>query len=376
MNILFIHCIRKEKFGGGEKWLVAAAAGLAERGHNVTIGGRPGSKLFSAAAEAGVKTADINIFSDISIYHIFKVYRFLKKHKTDVLITRSTDLTVAGLAAAMARRRVGKPLVIVRHGLPMIYAIRKHVFLLNRLAHGIITNTHSIKEEYESKKYFPPGFVRVIHNGVSTSDDTDVADLDVRFPGKRIILSAGRLAFQKGYSYLADAIALLPPACDDLVFLILGKGKQHGKLLAYAKKKGVLHRMHFEGFVEDVNPYLRACEFFVLPSLYEGMPNAAMEAMAAGKAVILTNVNGTPELVNSPDTGMLVPPKNPTALAEAIIKLANNKELRNKMGKNAAKHMVGNFCMISMIENLETFLQEQLTTYASHQPKQTNAREK
>ncbi len=368
MNILFIHCIRKEKFGGGEKWLVAAAAGLAERGHNVTIGGRPGSKLFSAAAEAGVKTADINIFSDISIYHIFKVYRFLRKHKTDVLITRSTDLTVAGLAAAITRRRIGKPVVIVRHGLPMIYAIRKHVFLLNRLAQGIITNTNSIKEEYERKKFFPPGFTKVIHNGISPADDGGAVDFGGRFPGKRIILSAGRLAYQKGYSYLADAIALLPPAYDDLVFVILGAGKQHGKLLAYAKKKAVLQRMHFEGFVENVHPYLRACEFFVLPSLYEGMPNAAMEAMAASKAVILTKVNGTPELIRNPSLGLLVAPENPKELADAIIKLADNKELRNEMGKNAAKHMHENFAMNTMIDNIQAFLKEKLTTYTSRQP--------
>ncbi len=365
MNILFIHCIRREKFGGGEKWLVAAAEGLMKRGHDVTIGGRPGSKLFRAAADAGVKTANINIFSDVSIYHVFKVYRFFMKHNTDVLITRSTDLTVAGLAAAMARRRHGKPIVVVRHGLPMIYAIRKHVFLLNKLAHGIITNTNSIKEEYESKKYFPPDFTRVIHNGVSTSDGTDVADFGARFPGKRVVLSVGRLAYQKGYSCLVDAIATLPEACNDLLFVILGEGKLQSKLIAHAKKKKVLHRIHFEGFVEDVNPYLRACEFFVLPSLYEGMPNAAMEAMAAGKAVVLSNVNGTPELVNSPDMGLLIPPKSPTALAEAIIKLAGNETLRNELGKKAADRMHKHFSMISMINSIETLLQEKLATHVS-----------
>ncbi len=365
MNILFIHCIRKKKFGGGERWLVAAAEGLTKRGHDVTIGGRPGSKLFEAAAAAGVKTANINIFSDISIYHIFKVYRFVRNHMTDVVITRSTDLTVTGLAAAMARRKHGKPIVIVRHGLPMIYAVRKHVFLLNKLAQGIITNTNSIKEEYERKRYFPPGFIRVIHNGTSPFDDAGDVDFGARFSGKRIILSVGRLAYQKGYAYLADAITLLPPAYDDLVFVILGKGKHRSKLIAHAKKRAVLHRMHFEGFVEDVNPYLRACEFFVLPSLYEGMPNAAMEAMAAGKAVVLTKVNGNPELLNDSGLGMLVPPKNPQALAEAIMEMADNHTLRKEISKKAAKHIRANFSIDKMISNIEVFLQEKYTTYAS-----------
>ncbi len=365
MRILFVHCIRKEKFGGGEKWLVAAAAGLTRRGHDVTIGGRPGSKLFLAASAAGVKTANINIFSDISIYHVFRVYQYIRKHKTEVLVTRSTDLTVAGLAAAMARRKHGKPIVIVRHGLPMIYAIRKHVFLLNKLAQGIITNTSSIKEEYERKKYFPAGFTRVIHNGITPIEDTAEVDFGARFPGKRIVLSVGRLAYQKGYSYLVEAIAMLPKAYDDLVFVILGKGKLHGKLLAHARKKNVLHRMHFEGFVEDVNPYLRACEFFVLPSLYEGLPNAAMEAMAAGKAVILTRVNGTPELVNNPTLGVLVPAKNPKALAEAIMQLADNQSLCSNMGTKAARHMRDGFGMNAMINSIETYLHEIRSTHSS-----------
>ena len=367
MRILFVHCIRKEKFGGGEKWLVAAAAGLSELGHDVAIGGRPGSKLFLAAAAAGVKTVGINIFSDISIYHVFRVYHYIRKHKTDVVITRSTDLTVTGLAAALARRKYGKPFVVVRHGLPMIYAIRKHVFLLNKLAQGIITNTNSIRDEYERKKYFPPGFTRVIHNGIIPSEDRTAIDFGARFPGKRIVLSAGRLAYQKGYSYLADAIALLPEAYDDLQFVILGKGKLHGKLLAHARKENVLHRMHFEGFVENVHPYIHGCEFFVLPSLYEGMPNAAMEAMAAGKAVILTKVNGTPELVSDPGLGMLVPAKSPRALAASIMKLADDPLLRNSMGTKAAQHMRDGFSMKAMISSIESYLHEICSTHSSTQ---------
>ncbi len=365
MNILFVHCIRKVKFGGGEKWVIAAADGLTRKGHNVVVSGRPNSMLLKAAAAAGVRTHHLNIFSDISIYHVFKAARFLRKHQTDVVITRSTDLTVMGLAALLVRKKTGKPVVVIRHGLPMMYAIRKHVFLLNKLAHGIITNTKSIQRAYRKSNYFPEGFTKVIYNGINTPDsvvDPDSCiDFGRRFPGKRIALSAGRLARQKGFRYLIEAIALLPERHHDLMFVILGDGKYKDRLQALAKQEGVSERIHFEGFVKDIGPYVAGCALFVLPSLYEGMSNAAMEAMAMEKAVVITNVNGASELVDDPGKGVLVPPADPHALAGAISELMDKPALRTEIGKQAAQHVRKHFKLSDMVDELEAFLQEKVS---------------
>ncbi|MFO7874091.1 MAG: glycosyltransferase family 4 protein [Bacteroidales bacterium] len=405
MRILFIHSIGKCKFGGGEKWVVTAAAGLREKGHDVVIGGRHNSCLLEAAHARGIQTATFNILSDMSPYQVFRIARFLRRQQPDVVITRGRDLAVTGIAARLA----GNPVVLVRHGLPLMGRIRKHLFLLKKLADGIITNTHSIKDLYEKNNWLPRDFTRVVYNGteigrevpedneigqfvpedneidrslteadkvrhdVPEDNETNSNDwhnttgvnssdegmgLRERFPGKKVVLTVGRLSHQKGYHYLIDAITILQKKRNDLVFVVLGNGKLRRNLEAYARKQGLEDMIHFEGFVRDVSPYLACCDLFVLPSLYEGMSNAAMEAMAHGKPVIITNVNGAAELIPDPGKGVLIPPRCPESIANSVNHLLKNPQLRREMGREARKHVAENFPIASMVNHLESYLQE------------------
>jgi len=203
----------------------------------------------------------------------------------------------------------GNPIVLVRHGLPLRSSVRKHAFLLNKLAHGVITNTRSIKDLYELKGWVKKDFTRVIYNGTFAGNNVPSYNYSARFPGKKIILTVGRLAVQKGYFYLIDAIALLRQINDNFMVVVLGEGKLHDRLINYARKKGVSDKIHFEGFVENVVPYLKSCDMFVLPSLYEGMSNAAMEAMAYGKPI------SSKSLILKPNRSLLSSNKTSTPLA-------------------------------------------------------------
>ena len=357
MNILFVHSIGRDKFGGGEKWLINVAEGLKNKGHKIWVGVRPESRLLNAAVRKGLETVNLNILSDISIYHIFKITWLIRKLSIDVVITKGRDLTITGLAAKAS----GNPLLIVRHGLPLRKSFRKHRFLLNKFADGIIANTNTIKELYESMNWVPADFTRVIYNGTSVNSSTIPFNYGDLFPGKRIILSVGRLARQKGFEYLIEAAGILNNSHDDLMLIILGQGKLEGKLRAYAKAKGVSEMIHFAGFIEDVSPYLKGCDIFVLPSLYEGMPNAAMEAMAYGKPVIITRVNGASELIPDEGKGILIPPRDPQAIADELEKLLHDNERSQRMGLEAERHIKENYSIPSMVSNIESYLEKQLS---------------
>jgi glycosyltransferase involved in cell wall biosynthesis len=356
MNILFVHSIGKKKFGGGEKWLISAATGLRDNGHRVIVGGRPGSRLLKAARLHGLETVAFNIFSDISVYHVFRIASFLRANKIGVLITKGRDLAVAGTAAWMG----GNPLVLVRHGLPMRSSFKKHTFLLRTLADGVITNTTTIKDLYEVNGWVEKDFTKVIYNGAFAPNNVASYNYSEKFPGKKIVLTVGRLAVQKGYYYLIDAIALLSREHNDLMFVVLGEGKLYSKLVSYARKKGVSDKIHFEGFVENVVPYLKGCDLFVLPSLYEGMSNAAMEAMSYGKPVILTNVNGAKELIPDKGKGLLIPPHDAQAIAEAVLKLKDDNELCERLGNEAKRYVLANFPVSEMIANIQTLIDERI----------------
>ncbi len=336
--------------------MISAASGLRDNGHRVFVGGKQDSRLLKAASQNGLETVVFNILSDISVYHVFKIASFLRANKIDVLITKSRDLAVAGIASRLG----GNPLVLVRHGLPLRSSFRKHSFLLKKLADGVITNTTSIKDLYEVNGWVEKDFTRVIYNGTVATNNVPSYNYSEKFPGKRIILTVGRLAAQKGYFYLIDAISMLNRQHNDLMFVVLGEGKLHNKLLSYARKKGVSGSIHFEGFVDNVVPYLKGCDLFVLPSLYEGMPNAAMEAMSYGIPVILTNVNGARELIPDEGKGILIPPCDPEAIAQAVIRLKDDPDLRRRLGEEARRHIMANFPVSEMIANIQTYIDERI----------------
>lgn len=356
MNILFVHSIGKNKFGGGEKWLITVAAGLRGNGYNVLVGGRPGSKLLQAARANGLETVALNILSDISLWHVFRIAQILQRHQIDVIITKGSDLLISGLAARFGNN----PLVLVRHGSPIRSSFKKHSFLLNKLADGIITNTRTIKEIIEKKCMVREGVTHVIYNGTVAGNNRHSYDFSLKFPGKKIVLSTGRLASSKGYMYMIDAISLLEKKRDDLMFVVLGEGKHYKKFVTYARKKGVSDMIHFEGFVENVVPYLQGCDIFVLPSLYEGMSNAAMEAMSCGKPVVLTNVNGAEELIPDENKGLLIPPKDPEAIALAVERLFGDRQLLRKLGEEGQKHVSENFPVSAMIANIQSCIDEKM----------------
>lgn len=356
MNILYVHAIGRKKFGGGEKWVIMSGCGLKDMGHRVIICGRPRSKLLCAAAGKGLETIAMNVISDISIYHVVKLARIIKKQRIDVVIARERELGIAGLAARLS----GKPLVLSRHGLALRSSVRKHVWLLNQFADGIITNTGTTVKYYEERGFFKKHFTELIYNGIEPDNNSEPFCYKQLFPKKKIILSVGRLAVQKGFYYLIDAMELLNREYDDLQLVILGDGKLRRKLQAYARKKGVFDMIHFCGFVNDVAPFFKGCDLFVLPSLYEGMPNAAMEAMVHGKPVVLTNVNGASELIPDISKGMLIPPRDSRAIVDAVKTYIYNTTLSKHTGDNARQYVMEHFALDKMIERLNSHIEKRL----------------
>lgn len=357
MNILFINSIGRDKFGGGEKWMVTAAKGLAERGHNVVLGSKKNSKTLDYAVSKGVKTSIFEIRGDISPLTTLKIAAFLKRHDIDVLICNlNKDVRVAGLAALLVK----KPVVLARHGMLLCGNKWKHKVTLTKLVDGIITNSRTIREAYRNYGWFDEDFVNVIYNGITIPEQVAAYDFSSSFPGKKIIYSAGRLSGQKGFTYLINAAAILKKKRADLVFVISGEGKLDAELKKQAAQAGLEDSFIFLGFTADIYPYLKGCDLFVLASLFEGMPNVVMEAMAMQKPVVATDVNGARELMVEGKTGIIVPPENPESLARAIETIIDNPETLEKFGRAGYERVNREFTMNAMVDNLERLLQQKI----------------
>ncbi|RMH66516.1 MAG: glycosyltransferase family 1 protein [Calditrichaeota bacterium] len=357
MNILFINSISADKFGGGEKWMIKAARCLREAGHGVWIASKNNAEILKRAAAFGVPTVEIGIYADFSPLKTLRVKRFLQENKVDVLVCNlNKDVRVAGLGARLA----GDTVVIARHGVQLIGNEWKHKATLTRLTDGMVTNTQSIRETYESFGWFPPNHIRVIYNGIEDKSAVRAHDFSQDYPGRKVLFAAGRLSNQKGFEYLIDAAALLRARRDDFVVLIAGKGKEEESLRARIRDKGLEDVVHLLGFREDTESLTKGADLFVLSSLYEGMPNVVMEAMAVGKAVVATDVNGVRELMRDGETGLIVPSRDSAALAEAIARVLDDPQKLAQMGEAGLKRVREHFTIPGMVKKLEAFFQEKL----------------
>jgi GalNAc-alpha-(1->4)-GalNAc-alpha-(1->3)-diNAcBac-PP-undecaprenol alpha-1,4-N-acetyl-D-galactosaminyltransferase len=156
-------------------------------------------------------------------------------------------------------------------------------------------------------------------------------------PSRVEIVAMGRLSAEKGFDVLIDALARLPARHGGARLRILGDGPLRRELMARAEHNGVAERVEFVGLVAAPGPWLRAADAFVLPSRYEGYPNALCEAMALGMPVIAADCDfGPRELLRDGEDGVLVPPDDPAALARALGDLLDSPSRRAALGVRAA----------------------------------------
>ncbi len=357
MNVLFVNSIGRKKFGGGEKWMIAAARGLADRGHGVFVAGQSGSRLLDEADRAGLARKAWNVCIDYSPVQVWRMAQFFRSHQIDLLVCNlNKDVRTAGLAS----RLIGGPVIIARHGVQLCGQRLRHKWTLQHFADGVLTNTASIKGAYDGYGWFSPDFVHVVYNGVEDKSGLRSQDFTMLYPGKKIIFSAGRLSEQKGFSFLIEAALVLKQRRQDLVFVVAGEGRLKEGLVRRIRQAGLEDDFHLIGYQRSIDPLLKGCDLFVLSSLFEGMPNVVMEAMACGKAVVATDVNGVRELMRDGETGRIVPPEDPAALADAIDALVSDPSAMDSYGRAGLDRVRTQFTVTGMIDNLESYFQQKI----------------
>jgi len=213
----------------------------------------------------------------------------------------------------------------------------------------------------------PPDKVVTVYNGV---DPQQFAALDPQaavrirrtfdIPAQAPLLGAiGRLHPQKGFTDLLTAMAQVRECFPAARLLLVGDGGLRDDLEAQTRVMDLSEVVTFAGLRTDVPEILVALDLFVLPSLWEGLPNAVLEAMVAALPVVATMVGGTLEVVVDGVTGLLVPPRDPQALAQAINALLGDPERRYKMGQAGRERVRQRFSVKRMVEETES-LYEQL----------------
>ncbi len=226
--------------------------------------------------------------------------------------------------------------------------------LLGRVSDRVIAVSGTVKKDIIKYDNLSEEKVMVIHNGIDRQRFLNIDAGRVRSelgisPEAVVIGTVGRLTPQKGHKYLLDAISSVAKTFPHAVLLLVGGGPAKEDLMRYAEYLGITGKVIFAGFRKDVPGMLAAMDAFVFPSLWEGLPNALIEAMAAGKPIIASDILSNREVLESEKYGILVPVGDSRAIEAAILSLMQDKKSAEAYGAAAQVRALSYFDINSTI---------------------------
>jgi starch synthase (maltosyl-transferring) len=287
-----------------------------------------------------------------------RLIQALRQHRPELV---QSFLFHANLAARLAAPWAGQPWVL---GGLRVAERRKHWHVtLDRLTQflsaGSVCVSQDVLEFSRHSARLDPSRLTVIPNGIDPEPfdrATAVPRAELGLPEQAILaLAVGRLDDQKGIPDLLCAAEQVIPCCPAWHLALAGDGPCRAWLLQELATRPLLFdRVHWLGPRDDIPSLLKSADYLVLASLWEGMPNVILEAMAAGRAVVATAVEGTKELVVDGETGWLVPPHSHDALACALLTAALNPDLRQLAGTRGRARVERNYSLMHTVSAYET----------------------
>jgi len=354
--------------GGTQTWLRHLATGLAGRGHalRIYVIRRIVHPANLAALEA---VAEVRVLGEARfrlLYGFALLWRDLRAWRPDVV---QTQLPTSDWIGRLVARAAGVPVVIssVR-----VRSLDKPwwQFLLDRatarLAGAVVFNAQANVPFSLAHEGIRPGQVIHIPNGVALPERPPpervaaIRRAEGADAGTTVIGAVGRLVPQKGHGLLITALPAILAAHPGAMLWLVGDGPLRQALERQAQILGVTGKIRFLGARDDVPELLSAMDLVVQPSRYEGMPNAVMEAMAAGRPVVATAVDAIPELVEDGSSGWLCPPESSSALAATVL-LALADPRAGTIGAAARERMREAFSLPRMTAAFEDLYRTRLT---------------
>ena len=335
MNVLFVNSMRG--MGGGERWVLEAAEGLAGRGHQVSVAGRSRGSLVAEARRRGVDALAIPMSGDADLFSVVAMASWIGRRGVDVV---SVNIERAVRLGAAASALAGRPAVVERRGLELSVVPSA----LDRLIYGryvdhIIANAEAIRARIVEAGLVPPEKVSVIPNGIDPSRVQggdggafrDRLGVDREAP---LVLFMGRLVSDKRPLDALEAFGTVAREIPGAVMAFVGDGSMLESVRFRARDLGT-GRVVFAGRIEDVASALDAADVLLVTSRREGMPHVVLEAMASGTPVVATAVSGIPEIIDDGETGLLAAQGDVRELARLVRTVLTDVDLAAALAERA-----------------------------------------
>ncbi len=341
--------------GGAETMLIQLAEELRRRGHHVlAVHPYKGFGWLSAQMrERGFATDVFRLSRPLDLGCLNGMVEMLGRHRIEVVHSHEFTMAIYGAAAA---RRLGIPHVITMHGSQTVFtkwrrrAALRLAFALSRNTVAVSKATHRYMTEVMAARpdqylTIPNGVHFVPGNREAARAALGLRDSDV------LVVAVGNLTTRKGHIFLLRALAGL----GDMPWhvAIAGRGDQEEALRAFAREHNIEHRVHLLGLRNDIPDVLAASDIYTMPSLWEGLPMAMLEAMFARRAIVASLTEGIPEAITHGVEGLLATPGDEEALRRELERVIGDASLREQLASAALARAEREFSAAVMTDAYE-----------------------
>lgn len=328
-----VHLDTERTWRGGERQVFWLARELERRGHKNVVACRPRSPLSEAARDAGLETFALSPLGEADVFAACRLRRFLRRGRADVLHAHTGHAVglaalAAGRTALVATRRVDVP---VKRNFFSRWKYRRcaRVAAISGFIRQLLLSSG-----------LPPERVPLVPSGIDAADYPSAADRGRLRRGKeladgaKLVVNVAALAPHKDQATLLEAAPEVLRRVPEAAFLIVGDGELREELAAKSRALGVDHRVSFLGHRRDAVELTALADVFVLCSREEGLGTALLDALTVGVPTVATRAGGIPDIYGSAEAPELVPPGDPRALAEAIVRvLTDPREAEDRVAR-------------------------------------------
>jgi len=329
---------------------------------------RNGAKVFPLQVK--------RIYGLSGLRQAFRLRKILKDNEVDIVQTIHFASEVYGTLVAKwsgvpaiisSRRDMGYKFAGLAHREPGWHLLWMRR-MLNKHVQKFISVSEKVRQAISERENIPPGQIMTVYNSVDPTafparcDRDNLAKQYGLDPHAPIVGTIANLRPIKGLEYFIQAAAIIIKSHPSCQFIVVGDDGRYGepevqqyheKLLQLCRDLSVAGNFYFLGYAKNSAPLISLVDIFVLPSLSEGFSNSLLEAMAAKKPVVATDVGGNGEALVHNQSGILVPARDADALARAILRLIEDENFRNELGENARERIEKYFSIERMVQTLE-----------------------
>lgn len=373
--------------GGAEQLLVSLARHVDRRVFDVQVCALTPPEDTPIVRDLRASGIPVYLLSDRREHdprHAWRLARLIRRENVDVV---HTHLAYADMVGAVAGKLAGRPVVSTQHHVSSVHdrnsafgeaKFGAHAFALRHGVHRVIACAPEVLTVVRQELRVPAARVTVVSNGIDIAATLNVTAWEVQArrnellgdgAGGPVVLAVGNLLLPKGHIHLVEAAALLQDRLPLLRVAIVGRREDAtAQVEAAIAEYGQGERVRLLGQRRDIPALLAASDIFAMPSLGEGLPLALLEAMAAGKAVVATEVGGNPQVVVDGETGLLVPPADARALADAIAALANDQAWAARLASAGQARIARSFGVGPWVDRLVGIYEEAANVYGRRVP--------